>query len=429
MAHKKKNGEKLKVLMLGWEFPPYSTGGLGTACHGLTKGLKQHDVEVTFILPKAPDNASAEHVKLVPASMYRHMLSYKDLMKLRMELINSPLTPYMNEDDYESMIAKLEADGKYAEHKSKKMTIYGRDLHEEVERYAYIVGKICKKHNFDVIHAHDWMTYKAGMNVKKKTGKPLVVHMHATEFDRTGGNGVNQHVYDIEREGMHFADAVCPVSNFTKNKIMHHYGVPEHKIHVVHNAVEFTGFNEDKRNFKSHDKIVLFLGRITLQKGPEYFVETAKKVLQQDPNVRFVVAGSGDMQGRMIEQAANYGIGDKMLFTGFLTGADIDRAFSMADVYVMPSVSEPFGITPLESMRNGTPCVISKQSGVSEVINHCFKVDFWDIDETANKVLGILNHPALKETMSEEGSREVRKFNWAEPAGKCIDVYKKVMRE
>ncbi len=424
--HKRKRRGARKVLMLGWEFPPYSNGGLGTACQGLVKGLKNHDVEVTFIMPKAPDDVHSDIVNLVPASKYNNLVKYSKIVK-NMAFVDSPLTPYMTEREYKESLKAVSGSKFVSENVDEKVSIYGKNLFEEVERYAEIVGEICSKFDFDVIHAHDWLTYQAGINVKKKTGKPLVVHMHATEFDRTGGNSINQWVYDREKGGMHFADAVIPVSNFTKNKVMHHYGVPEHKMNVVHNAVEFTNFGGSAEAFSKHNKIVLFLGRITLQKGPDYFVYAAKKVLEKDPNVRFVFVGTGDMERFVIEKAAELGIGDKVLFSGFLRGNDIDRAYKMADVYVMPSVSEPFGITPLESMRNGTPCIISKQSGVSEVIKHCLKVDFWDIDETANKILGVLNYKALKETLSENGLNEVKKFNWNIPAAKCIDVYSKVL--
>ncbi len=428
--HKQRHG-KPKVLMLGWEFPPHNSGGLGTACEGLVKGLSKKGVKVTFVLPKTPGiGINCDFADIISASK-----SAAD-SNIKLKIINANLSPYMTAESYRTSNKAFD-----------EQNIYGKNLFEEVARYSELVKEICSKYDFDVIHAHDWMTYKAGINVKKKTGKPLVVHMHATELDRTGGNNVNQFVYDTEREGMHFADAVCPVSNYTKSKIMHHYGVPEHKIHVVHNAVDFKSFNDtDKtgsafgqcnnpRNNRHNNprdnprsKLVLFLGRITLQKGPDYFVHAAKKVLEKDPDARFIVAGSGDMEPKIIEKAAELGIADRVLFSGFLRGSDIDRAYRMADVYVMPSVSEPFGITPLEAMKNGTPCIISKQSGVSEVIKHCLKVDFWDIDEMANKILGVLQYKALKESLSENGNNEVKKFSWNVPAQKCLDVYEKVLK-
>ena len=397
----------MKVLMFGWEFPPFNTGGLGTACYGITKGLSNKGVDVIFVLPNAPQGAKGEHVKLVVADK-----------SVKIKRINSPISAYMTNEEY--LKIKTNKD---------KGSQYGQDLFLEVQRYAALAGEIAKEEEFDVIHAHDWLTYLAGLEAKKVSGKPLVVHMHATEFDRTGGNGVNQYVYDIERKGMHEADIVIPVSNYTKNMIMKHYGVPENKIHVVHNAVEFTNYDGGSvSGLNDHSKIVLFLGRITLQKGPDYFIDAARKVLDIYPDVKFIVAGSGDMEPAMIEKAASLGMCEHVLFAGFLRGEDIDRAYKMADVYVMPSVSEPFGITPLEAMRNGTPVIISKQSGVSEVITHCIKIDFWDINQMADKILGVLRFKELHGEMSDMGGREVMKFNWDIPAEKCVDVYNKVVR-
>jgi glycosyltransferase involved in cell wall biosynthesis len=394
--------------MFGWEFPPFNTGGLGTACYGLTKGLSNHKSEVTFVVPYAK-SAKADYVKLVSA---------EGLSKVTIKGIESPIKGYMTSEEYEwSKEALKQGD-------SKTVKIYGKNLFHEVELYAKKAELIAKHENYDVIHAHDWMTYKAGMRAKMISKKPLVVHVHATEFDRTGGLGVNQDVYDIERKGMHAADAVIAVSQFTKNKIVEHYGVPAHKVHVVHNAVEQRDVSEAK---KKKNKLVLFLGRITLQKGPDYFVYAAKRALEVDPNIRFVVAGQGDMTAFMIEKAAELGISDKFMFAGFLRGKEIDDAYKMADLYVMPSVSEPFGITPLESMANGTPVLISKQSGVSEVISNCLKADFWDIDDMANKIVSVLRHDVLHEALTENGGNEVRKFNWDDSALKCINIYNSVL--
>jgi glycosyltransferase involved in cell wall biosynthesis len=325
----------------------------------------------------------------------------------------------MNEAEYEHEYRRYS--------KSKERSIYGKNLMQEVERFANAAESIAMDEQFDVIHCHDWLTFKAGMNVKRRTKKPLVVHVHATEFDRTGGNGRNDYVYNIEREGMMMADKVITVSNFTKNMVVNNYGIDPNKIEVVHNAVEFTDYDTEKQRIGANDKIVLFLGRITLQKGPDYFIESACKVLKKMGNVKFVIAGSGDMEYRMIERAAQLGIGDKVLFAGFLQGDDIDRAYKMADVYVMPSVSEPFGITPLESMRNGTPVIISKQSGVSEIVKNCLKVDFWDTDQMANKIIGVLKYKELHDELRDNGSREVMKFNWDVPAQKCMGIYRGIM--
>ena len=393
--------------MFGWEFPPQSSGGLGTACFGLTKGL-HGKADVTFVLPHMCDHDHG----------FLRLISAADLSHINLKAIRSPLTPYITSEGYSKAMLKYG--------KGSGGSLYGMNLAEEVYRFSERAKFIAMNEDFDVIHAHDWLTFPAGIKAKKATNKPLVVHVHATEFDRTGGN-CNQYVYNIEREGMHEADAIIAVSNFTKGKIIEHYGVPPEKVHVVHNAVDFSHKEFHQPKIPSMDKIVLFLGRITLQKGPDYFLYAAQKVLEKDPDVTFVIAGSGDMEPFIIEKAAELGIADKVLFAGFLTGSDVDRAYQMADLYVMPSVSEPFGITPLESMRNGTPVLISKQSGVSEVIKHCLKVDFWDINEMTNKILSVLRHSELSECLQENSQREVKRFSWKESARKCIDVYNKVL--
>ena len=303
--------------------------------------------------------------------------------------------------------------------------MYGASLFEEVYKYSEVAKDIALSEDFDIIHCHDWMTFQAGINAKKIKNKPLVVHVHSTEFDRTGGNGVNQHVYDIERYGMEYADFVIAVSNFTKNKIIKHYGINPEKIGVVHNAIELK--DDAVFEIKKYEKVVLFLGRITLQKGPDYFLYAAKKVLDYDPDVKFIIVGSGDMERFIIEKAAELGISKNVLFAGFLQGNEVSKAYKMADLYVMPSVSEPFGITALESIRNGTPVLMSKQSGVSEVIKHCLKADFWDVDDIANKILAALHYKALHQTLKEHGSLEIKKFNWDEPAKKCINIYNKLI--
>ena len=285
-----------------------------------------------------------------------------------------------------------------------------------------MVVRLCRRKRFDVIHAHDWMTYPAGMALARITGKPLVTHIHSTEFDRSGEH-VNQGVYDIERRGMHAAIRVVAVSQLTKNIVAQRYAVEPDKIDVCYNGIESNGGPAPGTEVAAKDRIVLFLGRITMQKGPEYFVAAAKKVLEKIPDVKFFVAGSGDMARRMIEQAAELGIGHKILFTGFLRGKDVERIFRMADLYVMPSVSEPFGIAPLEAISQGTPALISKQSGVSEVLSHALKVDFWDVDEMANKIIAILRHPPLSATLKQHGPMELRKLTWEGAARKCVEAY------
>ena len=336
--------------------------------------------------------------------------------------IRSLLKPYQSEEQYKNSYQKhIETTQK----KSSNGTLYGKNIYEEVYRFSQAAIAIAASEDFDVIHCHDWMTFLAGIEAKKISGKPLIVHVHATEFDRTGGLSVNQYVYDIEQKGMQYADKVIAVSNFTKQKIIEHYNIPASKIEVVHNAVDFV--HEQTFDIKRNEKVVLFLGRLTLQKGPDYFIEAAKKVLDYDPDVKFIIAGTGDMEARLIDRVAQLGIGHKVLFAGFVSGNDVDRAYQAADLYVMPSVSEPFGITPLEALRNHVPVIISKQSGVSEVLKHALKVDFWDIDELANKIISVLNYRALHHELRQHGSMEVHTFNWNVPAEKCIDVYHNVL--
>ncbi|MBI2659081.1 glycosyltransferase family 4 protein [Candidatus Woesearchaeota archaeon] len=395
----------MKVLMFGWEFPPLSSGGLGTACYGLTKSMSRKGVEITFVLPYSFDADNADFLRMVSAA------------NVKIKKIASALQPYMSPQEYKKSLGKKQGP-----------KIYGSTLFDEVNRYTLAAEKIADEENFDVIHCHDWMTFGAGIAAKKKKNKPLVLHVHATELDRTGGHKVNQHVYDLERHGMHKADKIIAVSNFTKNKIMGHYGIASEKIRVVHNAVDFSQhYFDESFGLRKTGKVVLFLGRVTLQKGPDYFVYAAKKVLEHEKNVRFIIAGSGDMEPFVIEKAAELGIADKVLFAGFLNQDDVERAYKMADVYVMPSVSEPFGITALEAMKNKAPVIVSKQSGVSEVIRHCLKVDFWDINELSSKIVSLLRYNPLHETIKENAYSEVKKLSWDVPAQKCVDVYNELI--
>ncbi|MGM5482099.1 MAG: glycosyltransferase family 4 protein [Nanobdellota archaeon] len=409
----------MKVLMLGWEFPPFNAGGLGTACYGLTKAMTKHDLEITFVLPKALDNFDPEssHINIIMANNV--FLKNKNF---KIKAINSLLGEYTNSTAYKEKLTRF----KYLEKSNQSVngTLYGQDLYEEIKRYADKVKTIASVDDYDIIHAHDWMTYKAGIKAKEETGKPLIVHIHATEFDRTCGNP-SQKVYDIEREGFHAAERIIAVSNFTKQKVVENYGVPEEKIDVVHNGVEFNDYKStSEREAKKAGKTVLYLGRMTMQKGPEYFLQAAKKVVEYDNSVRFIMAGGGDMETTLIEKAAEMGISKNLLFAGFLRGKEIDKAYKMANLYVMPSVSEPFGITPLEAMRNNTPCIISKTSGVSEVLQNCFKVDFWDINMTSNLIIAALNYNTMHKTITQGGYEEAHSQNWDSAATRCVEIYK-----
>lgn len=420
--------------MFGWEFPPHITGGLGTACFGLTRGLAKQNVDIIFVVPKAFGGEDQSAVRLVSAEDIDLSQSISQLSEFWEHIkyleISSNIVPYVGPEEFSRLI-------EYSNINNEEVTIgsfkkrfkfsgkYGPNLMAEVNRYAAIASVIAANQSFDVIHAHDWLTYSAGIAAKMVSGKPLVVHVHATEFDRSGEN-VNQDVYNIERRGMEVADKVITVSNLTRNIVINRYGIPEDKVVTVHNAVDFSNRKsfEDNRNFK--EQVVTFLGRVTFQKGPDYFVEAANKVLQRDSKVRFVMAGSGDMLNKMIRRTAHLGISDHFHFTGFLKGDEVNKMFSYSDVYVMPSVSEPFGISPLEAMKSNVPVIISKQSGVAEILKYALKVDFWDIDALADCIYGLLNYKSLAQFFIKHGQDEVNNLKWENAARKVVDVYKSV---
>ncbi|MCK4276883.1 MAG: glycosyltransferase [Phycisphaerae bacterium] len=447
----------MRVFMLGWEFPPHISGGLGTACYGLTKGLDELGVGVCFVLPQAVPPEATSHVSLrtpahVPADAMDeasaesiavgHIFENVDLRP-----VAAVLQPYATPATYKESIKRLiaqkrrssEEGGKPEQVEALEGALqepiprgplatgaglhYDGDLMAQVYRYARLALEIARAESFDVIHAHDWMTYPAGLAVAAATHKPLVVHVHSTEFDRSGDN-VNTQVYEIERTGMHGADRVVCVSYLTRSIVTSRYGVPADRIEVVYNAVELPAADALPMKPIRHDeKIVLFLGRITMQKGPEYFLMAAKKVIAKYSKVRFIVAGSGDMIAPCVELTASLKLGSHVTFTGFLRGGDVDRVFRMADLYVMPSVSEPFGIAPLEALSHNVPVIISRQSGVSEVLTHVLKVDFWDTDEMANKILAVLRHPPLQKTLRDAGQIELKKLSWRDSAAQLKHLY------
>ncbi|GAB1406072.1 MAG: glycosyltransferase family 4 protein [Lentimicrobiaceae bacterium] len=426
----------MKVLMFGWEFPPHITGGLGTACFGMTKGLLKNRVEVLFVVPKAYGDESEEAVRLINASDVLIDIHKKENIEFWKNItyleVNSSLVPYVGPEAFDNLHSsdiKEEFETQSSVFNAKYIFSgkYGENLLEEVARYALVGAQIASSSQFDVIHAHDWLTYAAGIAAKKASGKPLVVHMHATEFDRSGEN-IDRRVYDIEREGMMAADRVIAVSNLTRNIVINKYGIPAEKVVAIHNAVEPVDTG-DRPMYASHvpEKIVTFLGRVTYQKGPEYFIEAAYKVLQRDKNVRFVMAGTGDLLEKMIRRVAQLRISSKFHFTGFLRGESVDRMFGMSDVYVMPSVSEPFGISPLEAMRSNVPVVISKQSGVAEILQHALKVDFWDIDAMADAIYALLNYKSLPAMFAKYGAHEVDNLKWENAARHIKKVYEEVL--
>jgi len=476
----------MRVLMLGWEFPPFIAGGLGVACHGLTKALDKLGHEVVFILPKpvrATENAPAKLLspETLMAKLARihgvspgdqgtpespevlgggfqsiHIPGFEHTVFRGVPAAfsspypggapagwfgltgSAPIEPWALGSGASAGSAKLYEDLGLTTAAAKALAQpasspagvgYGTDLIGDAERYARLCVALARSEQFDVIHAHDWLTYPAGLALAQVTGKPLVVHVHSTEFDRSGAN-VNQRIYDIERAGMLGAARVIAVSQLTRSICVRKYGVDPSHVDVVYNGLDREAYQPAADTaIEEGDKIVLFLGRLTMQKGPEYFIAAAKRVLEVMPEVKFVVAGSGDMTLRMIELAASVGIGHKVLFTGFLRGGDVDRVFSMADCYVMPSVSEPFGIAALEAIHHQVPVIVSKTSGVAEVLSHVLKVDFWDIDEMANKIVAVLKHPPLSQTLRQHGRLELHRLTWEGAAERCLQAYEGAMAD
>jgi glycosyltransferase involved in cell wall biosynthesis len=390
----------MKILMFGWEFPPFSTGGLGTHCYGLTKSLNQKGANVTFVMPKMGKNLKHGFIKIIHADEGKFIE------------IASDLTPYIPSFDVQYIPG------------NNGNNLYGLDFFNNVNKYTELAAKAVKNEECDVIHCHDWMTFPVGIKVKEEKKKPLVVTVHSTEFDRSPMSP-NPWINHIEWKGMYNADKIITVSDYMKRRIMEKYSVPEGKITVVHNAVDADLYKGEKLKFGLDEKIVLFLGRLTIQKGPDYFLRAAKKVLEKEKNVRFVVVGTGHMLPDLIHQSIELGVSNRVLFTGYQES--ITEYYRMADVYVMPSVSEPFGIVALEAMAAGVPVIVSKQSGVSEVANHCMKVDFWDVDEMSSKILGILRYEPLRKEMQKNGMDEISGMNWLKAAEKTMGVYSCVM--
>jgi len=427
----------MKVLMFGWEFPPHISGGLGTACYGLTKGLaKLNQVQVIFVVPKAFGDEDQSVIQLIGANQVpvcQKEIQFEDIQqKIDYYEVESKLIPYVGEEEFWTLKSrKYSKETRFIQtnegYKIEFSGKYGPDLFQEIKNYAMVAEIIARNNQFDIIHAHDWLTFPAGIAAKKLSGKPLVIHVHATDFDRSGGS-VNPRVYAIEREGMEMADSIIAVSALTKNIIVEKYGIPPEKITVVYNAVEPVADEKGRRLHKGVDeKIVTFLGRITMQKGPEYFIEAASLVLKKMNNVRFVMAGSGDLMNPMIARVAELGISDHFHFTGFLKGNDVNQMLRMTDVFVMPSVSEPFGIVPLEAMQFNVPVIISNQSGVAEILENAIKIDFWDTYAMADAIYGLLNYGALATHFKKEGKQEVENLEWVNSASAVTDVYKSVL--
>lgn len=423
--------------MFGWEFPPHISGGLGTASFGLTKGMSSlDDLEVIFVVPKAWGDEDQTMVRLIGANKVPvafRQVYYKGFKRSIDKIeVTSRIVPYTDPEEFWKRVSSEVSEYQMYVQTNEKGTVdfsgrYDTSLMDEIYKYSVVASVIAEENDFDIIHAHDWLAYPAGIAAMEVSGKPLVIHVHATDFDRSGGN-VNPEVYRIEKQGMDAASKIITVSNLTRDIVINKYQVNPEKVETVYNAVEPVTISEDAPVEKGFDeKVVTFLGRITLQKGPEYFIEAANKVLKVMPNVRFVMAGSGDMMERMMRRAAALRITDRFHFTGFLKGKDVFTMLGLSDVYIMPSVSEPFGISPLEAMQSNVPVIISKQSGVSEILTHAVKTDFWDIDAMADAIYGILNYPALAKMFIKNGKEEVVRLKWDNSARHVRDIYYRVL--
>ena len=419
----------MKALMFGWEFPPHILGGLGTASYGLTQGMFNcGDMDITFVIPRPHGDEDRSFANIIGAG--DTPVAWRDV---DYNYVESRIGKVMSPDLYFDLRNHIYADFNYMRLNDlgciEFSGRYPDNLLEEINNYSIVAGVIARTIPCDVIHSHDWLTYPAGIHAKNVTGKPLVIHVHATDFDRSRGN-VNPTVFRIEKDGMEQADHIITVSNLTRQTVIDKYGIDPAKVTTVHNAV--IPLSQDLLDIPKPDnkeKVVTFLGRITMQKGPEYFVEAAAKVLKKARNVRFVMAGSGDKMDDMIRLVARRGIADKFHFTGFLRGRQVYEMLKASDVYIMPSVSEPFGISPLEAMQMGVPSIISKQSGCAEILNHVIKTDYWDIDAMADAIHSIITYPAMYDSLKEEGINEIKGITWEKAGQKVIDIYKSILRQ
>lgn len=413
----------MKALMFGWEFPPHILGGLGTASYGLTKGMHANgNMDISFVIPKPHGDEEKGFARIIGAC--DTPVAWRDVS---WDYVASRIGKVMDPQLYFDLRDHIYADFNYMNLNDlgciEFSGRYPDNLMEEINNYSIVAGVIARTVPCDIIHSHDWLTYPAGIHAKNITGKPLVIHVHATDFDRSRGN-VNPTVFGIEKDGMEHADHIITVSNLTRRTVIEKYGINPDKVTTVHNAV--IPLDDDLLNLKRrthNEKVVTFLGRITMQKGPEYFVEAAAKVLKKNKNVRFVMAGSGDMMDDMIRLAARRGIADRFHFTGFLRGKEVYQMLRDSDVYIMPSVSEPFGISPLEAMEMGVPSIISKQSGCAEILTNVIKTDYWDIDAMADAIHAIISYPALYNQLREDGIEEIHGITWEKAGKKVIDIY------
>ena len=398
----------MRILTFGWDYPPMRNGGLGVACHGLTEELIESGVEVIFVLPREQPTVGKNRflfANVAPAQVYS---------------IKSPLAPYKSSQAFFEMFLP-----------GGKRVRFSRSVIEEVHRYAEAAARIAETEEFDLIHAHDWTAYLAGVAAKRVSLKPLVLHVHATSFDQAGGGNVDPEIYRLERHAFNTADSVVAISNYTRDIVVDRYGISPKKVEVVHNGIkpqQPARLRPALAELKAQGKrIVFYNGRITIQKGVDYFVRAARRVVDANPNVVFVISGWGDMEHQIMHLVGELGLSQHVIFAGALWDEERDRMYQAADLLVMPSVSEPFGLVPLEAIQHGTPALISKQSGVAEVLTHALKVDFWDVDEMANKILAALRYPSMNRQLVAEGQRELLRLTWKRAADKVITLYQKLI--
>lgn len=418
----------MKALMLGWEFPPHILGGLGTASYGLTKGMaKQEDMEILFVVPKPWGDEDQSFLKIIGCN--NTPIVWRDVSR---ETVKARLEKFMNPEEYFWMRDNIYANFNYMNTNDlgclEFSGRYPSNILEETNNYSIVTGVIARTYQYDIIHAHDWLTYSAGLHAKNVSGKPLVIHVHATEYDRSRGKP-NPIVYGIEKNGMDHCNHIICVSNLTRKTVIENYHQPEWKVSTVHNAVEPLSpeIEAIERLSGVKEKVITFLGRITMQKGPEFFVDAATQVLKRTKHIRFVMAGSGDMMNQMIRLVADRGIADRFHFTGFLRGKQVYEMLKSSDVFVMPSVSEPFGISPLEAMQCGVPSIISNQSGCAEILNNVIKTDYWDVDAMADAMYSICTYPGMAEYLKEEGKHEVDGIVWEDAGKKVRAIYDRLV--
>lgn len=429
--------KRLKVLKLGWEFPPLINGGLGIACLGLSRALAKR-VDLQVIVPKSDPGTRFDGFGLLGLNNTRleELQSVEGRYRFSSfaEVESVPLHFYPYDSEEEEMLSQeVKRQGGWARFASttrrqldlfKFGELYGADVGAKVIEFAKVAAKLALQRDFDIVHAHDWMTYLAGVEVKRATGKPLVVHLHASQYDRAGSDARGW-IFDLEKFGMEQADAVIPVSNYTGKIVRDHYEIKGDKIFPVHNGADKVEHFRSEKKFP--EKLVLFLGRLTAQKGPEFFLQIAQKVLAETDDVRFVMAGTGDKLKSLIETKAFAGLGGRFHFTGFLNKEKVNELLSMTDVYCMPSVSEPFGLSALEAAQFNIPAVISKQSGVAEVLEGALKADYWDVDLMAHHIAQILTDPELREQLVNQAAKDVDAATWDAAAEKVENIYQKVL--